>query len=192
MMTYNGPYTIAGTRLATQSGNYFDFQTPENCHVRIQDIALGLSNTCRFGGQIRTFYSVAEHSVKMSQIIAPQYAYIALMHDAAEAFTGDIPSPLKHLLPDFQKIEARCEKRIQSIFKCGYPTPAAADAVKRADMAMLAAEKKQVLVNADKWPEVAGILPAEVTCEFWTPNTARLNFLDRFVELCTAMAYADV
>ena len=88
-----------------QSGAWFDFLDPESSDFAIEDIAAGLSNICRYAGQCSGFYSVAEHSLLVSEV-AFDHAYAALMHDAAEAFIGDVTRPLKQLLPDFKRIEA--------------------------------------------------------------------------------------
>lgn len=103
----------------TFSGKSYDFLDPKPEQIDIQDIAHALSMTCRYNGHSAEFCSVAEHSVLVSCLIEayePTYTFEALMHDAAEAYVGDVITPLKRLLPDFQAIELLCEETIEQKF----------------------------------------------------------------------------
>jgi 5'-deoxynucleotidase YfbR-like HD superfamily hydrolase len=87
--------------IETASGRYVDLFAPKHKTIRLHDIAHGLAHTCRFGGQTRTFYSVAEHACIVARKVAehaPHLALAALHHDDHEAYTGDVPRPLKLLL----------------------------------------------------------------------------------------------
>ncbi|MFT4133125.1 hypothetical protein [Labrys sp. (in: a-proteobacteria)] len=169
-----------GPRIMLQSGTWFDFLDPESSDFRIEDIAAGLSNTCRYAGQCSTFYSVAEHSLLVSEV-AHDYAYAALMHDAAEAFIGDITRPLKQLLPDFKQIEARVEKAIFGRFGVQQPMP---KEVKAADLRVLAAEQVQIMPRETSlWAFSDGIEPAPITVKCLTPTEAKEAFLARYRDL---------
>jgi hypothetical protein len=85
------------TWLATYSGAEFSLIDPQPDQVRIGDIAHSLSQLCRFVGATRSFYSVAQHCVLVSDHCPPEYAFAGLMHDAAEAYCLDMPRPLKYL-----------------------------------------------------------------------------------------------
>jgi hypothetical protein len=169
-----------GPRIMLQSGAWFDFLDPESSDFCIDDIAAGLSNTCRYAGQCTAFYSVAEHSLLVSEV-ARDHAYAALMHDAAEAFIGDITRPLKQLLPDFKRIEVSVE---QAIFKrFGVPRPMPKE-VKAADLRVLAAEQAQIMPRETSlWAFSDGIEPAPITIRCLTPAEARAAFLVRYREL---------
>lgn len=171
---------IHGPTILTASGHYFDFRAPEASRFGILDIAHALSNLCRFTGHTARFYSVAEHCVHASRIVPPADAFAALMHDAAEAFLGDVSRPLKSLLPDYMALERHVEAVVLARF--GLP-PTLPHSVKLADRAMLLAEQRQALRNADRWPDFDGTAPANVTLHFWQPDDARHHFLARFVEL---------
>lgn len=90
------------------SGLEIDLNNPNPDNINIDDIATGLSNTCRFGGQIRRHYSVAQHSLLVI-FLAPVYLKrAALMHDAAEAYINDITKPQKILMGEpYAILEAR-------------------------------------------------------------------------------------
>lgn len=87
-------------RTFTDKKFYFLDIRPE--HICIEDIAHSLSNICRYGGHCKQFYSVAEHSIaccdRMGNGEDASVRLWALLHDAAEAYIGDICKPLKTLL----------------------------------------------------------------------------------------------
>lgn len=172
--------TIVGPTILLASGNYFDFLDPKNSTFTIDDVARGLSNICRFVGQCRRFYSVAQHSVHVSYIVAPEHAYAGLMHDAAEAFIGDVSRPLKYILPEYRVIEARVERAVFSRFAVPYPIPIQ---VKDADVIMLATEQAKVMGCRDDWDYTRGRKIADIEIPDWDPERARQKFLDRFFEL---------
>lgn len=171
---------IVGPTILLAGGTYFDLLDPENSEFTIADVARGLSNTCRFAGQSAGFYSVAEHAVHVSRIVPPEDAYAGLMHDAAEAFIGDVSKPLKDLLPEYRAIERRIEAAVFARF--GVPTPMPAS-VKGADVRMLAAEQHQVMRNRDGWGYTRGYEPAAVEVLGLMPDAAMALFLDRYAEL---------
>ena len=166
-----------------RSGNYFDFLTPEKSVFKIEDIAHGLSNLCRFNGQCKEFYSVAQHSVLASRFIQQtgSLPYDALMHDAAEAFIGDIVKPLKRLLSEYSIIEKRVEAAIFERFNVSNPMP---DAVKHIDLVMLAMEQRDLMPpHNDEWGCLQGIEPLSTHITPWTPKEAYKAFLNRYDQI---------
>ena len=168
---------IQGPTILLWSGQYFDFLNPEESLFTIQDIAHGLSNICRFGSQSHSFYSVAQHSVYVSHLVPLEHRYAALMHDAAEAFVGDVPRPLKRLLRDYREIEARVEAVIAERFR--FPLEKHA-LIKAADNAMLAAEQIQLMRNRDGWSDTKNVQAAGIVIDPWPPLKARDEFLSRY------------
>ena len=97
------------------SGRRFYPFDPRPEDIRIEDIALALSHLCRYNGHCKKFYSVAEHSVHCSHYVASGHEFTALMHDATEAYVGDLIRPIKRFTPNFQEAEdlvwaALCER----------------------------------------------------------------------------------
>ena len=159
-----------------QSGGWFDLLSPGTSDFTIEDIAHGLAHTCRYAGQADGFYSVAEHSLLVSDVAIGR-EYTALMHDAAEAFIGDVTRPLKQLLPEYRKIEAAIETAIFERFDVR-PT---CNAIKQADLSVLAAEQAQIMpCGTDAWAEEAGVEPASVRVQHLPPSEAKQRFLERF------------
>jgi len=162
------------------SGSYFDFLFPELNEIKIEDIAHGLSMTCRFVGQCNRFYSVAEHSVYVSHLVPEEHAMAALLHDSSEAFLGDVSKPLKNLLSEYMMIEESVERAIFKQYNIPFPLPTC---VKEADTIMLVTEQHQVMDNVDEWVTTLGFKPADINISCWSPDQAKTFFLDRYYEL---------
>lgn len=112
-------------RIQTYSGLLVDPLHLSIQDIRLEDIAHALSNLCRFTGHVRTFYSVAEHSVWVSRLVPEWAAKYALIHDASEAYLQDIPSPLK-ALPAFAKYR-KIEQRAMGVIREALKVPVVVD-----------------------------------------------------------------
>src|SRR5574343_449470 len=85
------------TYISTFKGNRFWPQEPRIDVIDIEDIAHGLAYQCRFNGQTRAFYSVAQHSLMVMALVPPAERFAALLHDAAEAYLhGSLHHPVPH------------------------------------------------------------------------------------------------
>jgi 5'-nucleotidase len=100
---------MSATTIETYTGELFDFATPRPADVRLTDIAHALSMSCRFGGHVDHFYSVAQHALMVVQLVRvaaplhphlPELQLAALHHDSHEAYIGDIPTPMKRALAE--------------------------------------------------------------------------------------------
>lgn len=171
---------VQGPTILLRNGNYFNFLEPDDAVYEIEEVAHALAHICRFGGHGHRFYSVAQHAVHTSRLVAPEYAYAALMHDNAEFVIGDMVSPLASLLPDYRTLKARIERSVAARFNVPHPMP---EAVKKADLVMLRTEQKQIMKNGDSWAVLANVPSHPVNLPTWSPETARTTFLNRYREL---------
>lgn len=168
--------------IQTLSGKQFDYINSTIDDIDVEDIAGALSNICRFAGHLPEFYSVAQHSVLCSQIVSPEFAFEALMHDAAEAYCQDITAPLKALLPDYRQIEKRTDQLIR--LKFGLPLEGSS-VVKYADLTMLATERRDLDIDDSiPWVMLEGIPPTDLfEIHPLRPGQAFGLFINRFNEL---------
>lgn len=165
------------------SGDYFDFTAPDPRQMTVTVIAHALANQCRFSGHVRRFYSVAEHCVRGSYACKDPLAF--LLHDAAEAFIVDVPSPLKPLLPGYKELENQVHRLIEEKYEVSIlDNPA----VKHTDLVMLATEKQDLMPPGGgvTWSLLEGIDPLpglELAHTSGRPDTWRRRYIERFQEL---------
>lgn len=164
--------------IQTYTGLEFDVTRPDPALIRIEDIAHALSCMPRFAGHTRWFYSVAQHSVHVSQLVPPHLAKAALLHDAAEAYILDMPTPIKLMLPEYCEMEDSLMAAVS--IALNFVGWVGAE-VKHADMVALATEKRDLMRNASWWsvpvePDDARIVPL-------LPQRAEQLFLARWAEV---------
>jgi uncharacterized protein len=172
---------IKGPTIMLASGGYFDLEDPDASEFGIADIAHALSNICRYTGHCRTFYSVAQHSVLVSCAVPPKHAFAGLMHDAAEAFIGDVSKPLKILLPDYKVIEQRIEAVVFKRFGLDADLP---PCVKVADRVLLRTEQRDLMgADGHVWGFTEGAEPLQTRIVPVGPEVAKAAFLTRYSAL---------
>lgn len=164
-----------------QSGAFYSYDKPEQNEFTIEDVALSLSHTCRYGGQVAQFYSVAQHAVLVSYAVKDKrYKLEALCHDNTEAFMCDIPTPLKLMLPCYKALEAKHEEAMFNRFGLEYPMP---QCVHDADRAVLAAEVRDLKPENSHWDFLRDVKPYKGIVEPWDSDYAYEMFLWRFYKL---------
>lgn len=130
--------------IRTVSGKYVNVFQPKPETLLIEDIAHALSMLPRFGGHLPVFYSVAEHCIKVSRVVNDENKLTALMHDAAEAYLLDLPSPIKKQFPFYNFIEHGLNVTLAEKFGFTYPFPSA---VHNADRVMLHYEWDNIMLT---------------------------------------------
>lgn len=174
-----------GDWMQTFTGRAFFPLDPSAEDIDEVDIAHALSLLCRYGGHSSRFYSVAEHCILVSLAVSPENALWGLLHDATEAYMGDLIRPLKRQMPDYATAEDHLMAFI--CLKFGLPLRCP-DEVKDADNRILRNER-DVLLGTPPLPWVSiedkesltlavdGRTPVPISC--WSPEEAEQRYLAR-------------
>lgn len=166
-----------GDWMQTYEGNQFWPLHPMIEDVNFRDIAHALSLICRYGGHCIKFYSVAEHSVLLSRAVSPENRLYALLHDAAEAYVGDVVRPLKRFMPECSKAEQGVLFVI--LTKAGLIAEVPKQ-VNEFDLRMLGDERAQNMkACVHEWAPTGELLGVQL--EYWSPEKAEKVFLDELV-----------
>lgn len=184
---FRGEDVRVGNWLQTSSNNRFWPLSPRPGEITIQDVAHALSNVCRYGGHCREFYSVAQHSVLVSENVAEPFQLWGLLHDASEAYIGDMISPLKHdkvWAQGFRDAEDRLMAAVVEAFELEPATmPPEVDF---ADKVLLVTEVRDLMGSLNRvwclghYPDHP---PLDQTIVPVPPREAKAMFLDRFYSL---------
>lgn len=166
--------------IQTYTGIAFDLINPTPDMVSLEDIAHALSMQCRYNGHTRRFYSVAEHSVHVSSVLASagiEEQRQGLLHDACEAYIGDLVSPIKRLpaFSAFNDLERAIW--IDAIAPRFGLSEVLSHHVKTADRRMLATEKPQVLGTEPKMWGLTDEPYEGLRLQFLSPVDAETVFL---------------
>lgn len=179
--------------MALHSGGKFDLLEPRVEDVKIEDIAFGLSNLNRYTGQCR--YTVAEHSVLCSRAVPQEFALEALLHDAHEAYVGDVGRPQQRAMKEimgatwspFMRLSERVERVVRAAF--GLPLEMSPE-VKQVDNRIVYNERAAFFPNYtdDKWTDSTPLPGGGPLTNIHNPRgvgakTAEFNFLDRYWSL---------
>lgn len=179
------------TWILTRSGRRFDLLAPKADQVSTLDIAHALSQLCRFNGHTSRHYSVAQHSLLVASIVPAEHQLAALLHDATEAYVGDMVRPLKLGMREFYEAQSlvslydEVERKVWlAICEHFHLEPELPACVHEADMIALATERAQLMPeHAGEWECLAGVTPLNKPLENWTPSRAFLHYHNRLLEL---------
>lgn len=142
--------TLTGESVWPRGSEHGDAGVPS-----LMSIGAGLGRMPRFAGQTQRLYTVLAHTFVVAELVEPAYRVYALLHDAAEAIVGDVPTTWK--TAEARAHEDDLLERITHDLDLPWPWPHAAQAaVKKADALALAAEA-HVLGHAEAakwWPDV--------------------------------------
>ena len=159
------------TWLQTAAGDAFDLLAPSARKILLADIAQSLSRLARFNGYTTRMWSVAAHSMLVSRIVYPddpETRLYALLHDAPEAYMGDLTSPMKAAVaaidPRFagawSVIEHAIAQQIHIAFGLDPDMPAeTAAVVKLADLQALELERRWFFADPPPRPWRVGGQP---------------------------------
>jgi hypothetical protein len=177
----------AGPYIQTVSGRRVNPFAPALDDIDVGDIAVALSNQCRFGGHTRRYYSVAQHACIVSdEVLASggdvEDVFAALRHDATEAYLGDMPHPIKHRSPLGEAFK-QAEDHLQAVLGEHFNIKPGVKEIKVADRALLATERRALSGENWHWPELDGVEPLDIELTAWPPDEAARLFLERFEEL---------
>lgn len=185
--------------ITTYTGRKFRLWKPDPEMIDLRDISAGLSKNCRFSGQIDRFYSVAEHSMNVMDLAFkeneddPTFQLACLLHDAAEAYIGDIATPFKKMLTaagfPVDVLESQILDAVWQRFGIDVD-PDLWERVMRHDRQALAREVRVLMPAADylgspierlsiPWKEFVDFN----RLHFWTPRVARNCFETAAMEL---------
>lgn len=172
------------TWVQTVSGRKFDLVDPWASEVLVHDVAHALSVIPRFlGHTVGEPYSVAQHCVLVSQALPPGLKLWGLLHDAHEAYVGDVPSPVKQLIGDaWTELERRVQARVLEAFGLELPVPVE---VAEVDLRMMETERQWLTAAApEPWPhEAPGVKPLDVRVRPWCRKEAYRNFKESIERL---------
>ncbi|KKL84677.1 hypothetical protein LCGC14_1962380, partial [marine sediment metagenome] len=104
----------------------------------LRDLGVHLSREGRYVGAAQRFWPVSLHSLAVTDLLPRKLEHHGLLHDAAEALTGDIPKPFK--IPEMKALEIRLLHRIYESLRVEFPTPDEEKQIKEADARIFAAE----------------------------------------------------
>lgn len=163
--------------LRTITGRKMWLADPVESEIEILDIAHALSLCNRFAGHTIAPYSVAQHSVLMARMFEDiGLRRWALLHDASEAFLGDVTRPLKGLpeLSGYADVEARLMAVIARRF--GLDGDEVPEQVKKADLMMLRSEQRDFCPGATSWKQ--GECLYKNALPIWSWCRARQEFIE--------------
>jgi len=114
-----------GDTIRTRSGLYVNPLNLQPSDIRLSDMAYALAHVNRYGGHTIAPYSVAEHSLYVAAQLDRQFhcselTLLGLLHDAPEAYLGDIVAPLKRTgaFEEYREAEFTAEMAIAEAFEC--------------------------------------------------------------------------
>jgi hypothetical protein len=171
------------TWLQTYSGKRVSVLDPQTEEIDIEDVAEAVSKLCRYNGHCKEFYSVAQHCVLGAQFALSQYKDVELakeflLHDATEAYVGDMIRPVKIHNPTFNRIEDGMWEAVSKRFNL--PREHSADC-HNIDNIMLVWEKRDLLPNSEEWPGLPDITLYDFPkMECWDWENAKDMYLDMY------------
>jgi uncharacterized protein len=181
--------------ITTATGRQFFPLEPRIDDICIEDIAHALGAVNRFNGHTGVPYSVAQHSVLLSRHLAPDgplIALVALLHDASEAYLGDVPRPLKvsDAFAGYRAVEARLQELIYAKYDISEVAndPHVVKLLKIADRRMLRTEQAQLMPPDTHGEDRNDVAVINIIISPWEASNASARFLGDFYTLRAQIA----
>ena len=188
------------TWMLTYTGATFDLRHADPADISTLDIAHALSQLNRYTGHASRPYSVAEHSLLVVEIMQrdlcvhqPNVLLAGLMHDAHEAYTNDVATPMKQMLGEVWRVtEDNIQRQVLQRFGLAETYTRNHGLIKMADTIALATERRDLLPpTGPAWPVLRDVAPIEwLTLDAWDAmewSDWRQAFIDKFSELHAAL-----
>ena len=179
--------------MQTHSGRAFDLIDPKPEDVHLSDISHSLSMICRYNGHVSGFYSVAEHCCHIYDWLGMQGLHqrimlAGLLHDAPEAYVGDVIWPVQQALPEFRDAFHALQARVWAVMRVALDIPETVDLrhalVREADVRILLDERAALLTTPPPIPwAVEHLQPLGVEIQAWGPREARVQWLSRYLHI---------
>lgn len=173
---------ISWNWMETFSGTKFNLVDIDPASFTLADIARSLSMSCRYKGHVHTFYSVAEHCVLLARHAIDQgknwqEVLTVLLHDAAEAYIGDMVRPAKDQMPQFKDLESRIDAALAVRYNLIYPFP---PFLKEWDFRILIDEQFQAMIPSENDWGFGDAPPMGIKLQFWEQSVAEQEFIQLF------------
>lgn len=185
-----------GGWIETYEGRHFHYfnKAHDEEAITLEDIAHALSLQCRYNGHCKFFVSVAEHSLQVAYLAKingepPLVQLQALLHDAVEAYVGDLPAPLKPSLHDYQRVEDDVAHRVYARLRVPYPDCRVKSRIHIYDLTCCREEAKVLMLSrGEDWGWNLPVIETAVHVQGLTPPTAEALFLKVHEFLCRDLA----
>lgn len=172
------------TPIVTRFSGILDAENLKPSDINIHDIAHSLAMQCRYNGYTSQFYSVAEHCCILAEYALKIYpmgeqrynmARALLLHDASEAYIGDITHHVKEALPKFKLLETKIMDVILAEFNMTDFFIENEKLISTLDKGICIDEMKAFRLPVDPW--LSSFRPLMVPIIGLTPVDARNRFL---------------
>lgn len=181
--------------MQARSGVSVDLEDPQPDMIKSTDIAHALGRICRFNGHVLDFYSVAQHCCHVEDLM-PRINFrvkaLAVLHDAAEAFIGDVSTPVRRCMRRvedicrFDELEDKLLRVIYAKFHIDPPTEVEQQMIRWADQSMLLTERRDLLEPTSyDWNSFVdpGVEPQKAKIQCWSPYVSSQEYLSRLREI---------
>ena len=171
-----------GNWMQTSTGKIFYPFDPDPEDINIADIASGLAKCCRWSGQCKGFFSVAQHSIIVSLCCTPENTLWGLMHDSPEAYANDLVSPIKKDIDVYNELETTILAAVAKKYRLTLPIP---DEVHQIDALVTATESHYLMRNTPDLKKAFPRVIDNLDIYPWEWQRAEAEFLLRFTRLIT-------